>query len=48
MLMDNVRMKSYHDAIMMNKNLFAGKVILDVGTGSGVLAIWYVNTYTRI
>ena len=40
MLMDHVRMRAYHNAIMMNKSLFQGKVVLDVGTGSGVLAIW--------
>jgi protein arginine N-methyltransferase 1 len=40
MLMDHVRMRAYHGAIMQNKHLFEGKVILDVGTGSGVLSIW--------
>ena len=40
MLMDDVRMRAYHNAIMQNKSLFEGKVVLDVGTGSGVLAIW--------
>eukprot|EP00607_Mallomonas_marina_P002134 CAMPEP_0182434426 /NCGR_PEP_ID=MMETSP1167-20130531/69738_1 /TAXON_ID=2988 /ORGANISM="Mallomonas Sp, Strain CCMP3275" /LENGTH=358 /DNA_ID=CAMNT_0024624291 /DNA_START=54 /DNA_END=1130 /DNA_ORIENTATION=+ len=40
MLMDHVRMQAYYSAIMQNKQLFQGKVILDVGTGSGVLAIW--------
>lgn len=40
MLMDNVRMTAYYNAIMNNKHLFAGKTVLDCGTGSGVLAIW--------
>lgn len=40
MLMDHVRMRAYHSAIMNNKHLFAGKTVLDVGTGSGVLSLW--------
>lgn len=40
MLMDHVRMRAYHSAIIQNKDLFKDKIVLDVGTGSGVLAIW--------
>lgn len=40
MLMDHVRMRAYHSAIMNNKSLFEGKVVLDIGTGSGVLSLW--------
>ena len=40
MLMDHERMRSYHSAILSNKAMFQDKVVLDVGTGSGVLAIW--------
>lgn len=40
MLMDHNRMKAYFDSITKNKHLFEGKVVLDVGTGSGVLSMW--------
>jgi len=40
MLWDHQRMEAYHSAIMSNSNDFRGKVVLDVGTGTGVLAIW--------
>lgn len=34
-------MGAYHDAIKLNaKQHFEGKVVLDVGTGTGVLSIW--------
>ena len=41
MLQDNERMRAYHDAIKLNaERHFKGKVVLDVGTGTGVLSIW--------
>ena len=40
MLMDHVRMRAYHSAIMNNRAAFEGKVVLDIGTGSGVLSLW--------
>lgn len=40
MLSDKVRMRAYSNAIMQNKKAFEGKVVLDVGAGSGVLSIW--------
>ena len=40
MLQDQGRMDGYRNAILMNARSFAGKVVLDVGTGSGILAIW--------
>lgn len=38
--MDHNRMRAYHSAIMNNRKMFEGKVVLDVGAGSGVLSIW--------
>ena len=40
MLQDRGRMNAYRNAILNNGSCFAGKTVLDVGTGSGVLAIW--------
>jgi len=40
MLTDKVRMQSYYKSIFNNESCFADKVVLDVGTGSGILAIW--------
>ena len=40
MLQDRGRMDAYRNAILNNTECFRGKTVLDVGTGSGVLAIW--------
>ncbi|XP_077211280.1 protein arginine methyltransferase 10 [Tasmannia lanceolata] len=40
MLSDRVRMDAYYNAIFKNHHHFRGKIVLDVGTGSGILAIW--------
>lgn len=40
MLKDKVRTDAYRDFIYDNKHLFAGKVILDVGCGTGILSMF--------
>ncbi|XP_063709884.1 protein arginine N-methyltransferase 3 isoform X2 [Culicoides brevitarsis] len=40
MLSDSVRTNSYRQAILMNKNLFEGRTVLDVGCGTGILSIF--------
>ncbi|KAI9809215.1 MAG: hypothetical protein M1825_002506 [Sarcosagium campestre] len=40
MLKDTVRTDAYRDFIYEHKNLFAGKVVLDVGCGTGILSMF--------
>jgi len=40
MLADHNRMAAYHSAILGNASLFQDKIVMDVGTGSGILAVW--------
>ncbi|XP_062228002.1 protein arginine N-methyltransferase PRMT10 [Phragmites australis] len=47
MLCDRVRMDAYHSAVFRNAPHFRGKVVLDVGTGSGILAIWSAQAGAR-
>jgi len=47
MLQDAVRTSTYRDAIMQNAVNFKGKVVLDVGTGSGILAFFAAQAGAR-
>ena len=47
MLTDTLRMQCYRDAIKGNPAAFKDKVVLDVGTGSGILAIWAAQAGAR-
>ncbi|KAF1352520.1 protein arginine N-methyltransferase [Delphinella strobiligena] len=43
MLKDDVRTRSYRDAIYQNKHLFKDKVVLDVGCGTSILSMFAVK-----
>jgi protein arginine N-methyltransferase 1 len=47
MLKDQQRTSSYRDAIYMNKHMFKGKVVLDVGCGTGILAMFAAKAGAR-
>jgi protein arginine N-methyltransferase 1 len=47
MLADHNRMAAYHSAIMGNQDVFRDKVVMDVGTGSGILAVWAAQAGAR-
>lgn len=40
MLKDAVRTDSYRDFIYDNKHIFKNKVVLDVGSGTGILSLF--------
>jgi len=48
MLEDHKRTGAYYNACMQNRAQFAGKVVLDVGTGSGILAIFAAKAGGRV
>lgn len=37
---DEVRTRSYRDAIYQNAHIFKDKVVLDVGCGTGILSMY--------
>jgi len=43
MLKDDVRTRSYRDAIYQNRHIFKDKVVLDVGCGTGILSMFAVR-----
>ena len=45
MLKDTIRTKSYMRAIVENADLFKDKIVLDVGSGTGILSIFAGNAY---
>ena len=47
MLADHNRMAAYHSAILGNMDVFKDKVVMDVGTGSGILAVWAAQAGAR-
>jgi len=42
MLKDEVRTRSYRDAIYNNKHIFKDKVVLDVGCGTSILSMYII------
>ena len=40
MLQDEVRTPKYREAIIQNPSNFVGKVVMDVGCGSGILSLF--------
>lgn len=48
MLKDEVRTISYRNAIYRNRHLFEGKVVLDIGCGTGILSMFAATAGARL
>lgn len=48
MLKDEVRTLAYKNAIQRNKHLFEGKVVLDVGCGTGILCMFAASAGAKL
>ncbi|XVE92712.1 hypothetical protein REPUB_Repub01dG0123200 [Reevesia pubescens] len=46
-LCGRVRIDAHFNAIFQNKHHFQGETVLDVGTGNGIIAIWYAQAGAR-
>ncbi|KAJ1981610.1 Nuclear SAM-dependent mono-and asymmetric methyltransferase, partial [Dimargaris xerosporica] len=48
MLKDEVRTNSYRRSIEENRHLFQGKVVLDVGCGTGILSMFAARAGAKL
>ncbi|KAI5306588.1 hypothetical protein KEM56_000173 [Ascosphaera pollenicola] len=48
MLKDSIRTDSYRDFVYDNKHLFKGKVVLDVGCGTGILSMFCAKAGAKL
>jgi predicted RNA methylase len=48
MLRDRPRVNAYYDAMMNNKQLFENKIVLDVGSGTGILSMFAAKAGAKL
>ena len=48
MLQDYIRTGTYYEAILENRSDFDGKMVMDVGAGSGILALFAAQVDIRL